>query len=170
MPCNLTADRQVLMMTDLAGEQYELYYDLPTNPQRVAFSNSLYIQKGKKKIAKENIYQEKVAFGKKLCRGFSEGYFMDGDKFISSDPAKPYYREDWKELIARARPSDFFHLANAALSPATVGNGEEELAPAGEDDEHGPSEDAGTGGDDEAAAEALAKAEAAPLGSNSEPS
>lgn len=126
MAFNLTATRLVLVMTDLAGDTYELYYRNPTNAERVAFSNSLYEKKGKKTVAKENVFAEQVAMGKKLCLGFSEGYFMDGDDFISSDKSKPYHREDWKDLIEAARPTDFQKIAIAALQPSAVGSESEQ--------------------------------------------
>lgn len=132
MAFNLTATRLVLVMTDLAGETYELFYRNPTNAERVAFSNSLYEKKGKKTVVKDNVFAEQVAMGKKLCLGFSEGYFMDGDDFISSDKSKPYYCEGWKELIEAARPTDFVKIAIAALQPSAVGSEQDDEDVAGD--------------------------------------
>ncbi|GAB6035445.1 hypothetical protein JCM15519_38770 [Fundidesulfovibrio butyratiphilus] len=126
MPCNLTADRQVLEMIDLAGEEYKLYYRLPTNPQRMAFSASLYTKSGKKTVIKSNIFAEEAALGKKLVTGFSESYFMDGDDFISSNPSEAHYRANWKDLLAAARPSDLAAVARAALRPSQVSAGDED--------------------------------------------
>jgi len=164
MPCNLTADRQVLAMVDQTGEGYDLYFRIPTNAERVAFANALYEKKGRRTVPKDNVFADQVAMGKKLCLGFSEGYFMDGDAFISSDPAKPYYRKDWKDLIEAARPSDFQQIAIVALKPSMPG-GADDLAPG---DEEGEVE--APAGDAEGSDAAQAKAEGAPLESSSEPS
>lgn len=163
MPCNLTATRQVLVMTDQAGETYELYYRLPTNDERVWHSNQLYERKGKRTVIKQNIFAEQVALGRKLILGFSEGYFMDGDLFISSDSSKPYYRTGWRDLLEQARPTDLQSVALAALRPALAGGGDdaEDLVEVAE-----PSED----GEVAAPADAVEAADQAPLASSSEPS
>ena len=135
MACNLTAVRLVLVMTDLSGDTYELYYRQPTNMERVGFSNTLSEKKGKKTVYKENVFAEQAIFGKMLCLGFSEGYFMDGDKFISSDKSNPNYREDWKQLIEVARPTDFQQIAIAVTRPASPGAADDEPDSASEGEE-----------------------------------
>ncbi len=164
MPCNLTATRQVLVMTDQAGETYELYFRMPTNDERVWHSNRLLERKGKKTVIRQNIFAEQVALGRKLIIGFSEGYFMDGDLFISSDPSKPYYRKDWRELLEQARPTDLQGVALAALRPALAGGGD--------DAEEEPVEMAEPSEDSEVAAptDPAEAAEQVPLASSSEPS
>lgn len=150
---------------DLTADNYRL----PTNTERVAYSNSLFAQKGKKRIPKENVFAEQVALGKKIHLGFSEGYFMDGDLFISSDKSKPSYRENFKDLIEAARPSDYQLITQAALRPAqSDATDVEELAPVtGDEPEERPDDEARDTGQAEDAGETAADA---PLGSNSEPS
>ncbi len=148
MPCNLTADRHVLVMTDAAGETYELYHRLLTNAERAVYVNSLYESGGKKAKLKKNIFPEQVALGRKICLGFSEGYFMDGDKFISSDPSKPYFRKDWLGLLEAARPTDLQQIALQALRPSSVAAGSDDI-----DVEPTPSEDAADSPADVAAQE-----------------
>lgn len=127
MPRNLTADRHILSITDnLAGETYDLPCRMPTNAERLAYINSLYVQKGNKRVPKKFIYPEQVALGKKLVLGLPERIFYDGDKPVSSDRNSPNYRDNWRDLFAAGAPDVCQRVQQVMMNAVSVPEAEEE--------------------------------------------
>lgn len=162
MPRDLTVSRHELPLQDnITGEKFSMFYRVPENPERIKFSSSLFVKKGKKTIYKENVFKEQVEFGKSICLGFSEGYFKADGLFISSDPAQPYYRPDWKDLVEKGLPEAFQEIAIKVTRPLKVLD-QDEAMEAIDSDEIEAAEPAQE--------ESAAEAEAAPLASSSEDS
>jgi hypothetical protein len=86
----------------VSGGEVVLYYRTPTPRERAGFLAMTILRKGKK--VKLNAYAAREEYGLEILTGFREGdYGVPGasgePEPVSSDPASPHYRTDWKALI-----------------------------------------------------------------------
>jgi hypothetical protein len=95
------SERNTIRVQDaISGSEIELYYRTPTTKEMVEYQRLLV-----KRVQGKTIYDAvnaRLTMGLKILTGFREGDFGFDGKPISSDPASPNYREDWKELLAES--------------------------------------------------------------------
>lgn len=80
-----------------SGTDIELYYRNPTTQEEVQYQSKSIKRIGRKIVV--NTFETRLEMGLQILTGFREGDFGFDGKPISSDPASPNYREDWKELL-----------------------------------------------------------------------
>ena len=81
----------------ISGTDIELYYRLPSTPERVAYQSKMFRAKGGK--MKMQVLEARLEFGLRILTGFREGDFGFKKKPIASEPQSENYKENWKELI-----------------------------------------------------------------------
>lgn len=81
----------------VTGEKVTLYHRMPATEERVGYATGCWERDGDKLV--NRVAEARAQYGLAILTGFQDGYFMDGEKFISSDPAHPDYAENWKELF-----------------------------------------------------------------------
>jgi hypothetical protein len=92
-----TNTNKLVVHDGLSGGEIELYYRTPTTAERVSYMSRL-VKREKDKV-KMRSAETRLHFGMEILTGFKDGAFgFDGNP-ISSDPAHPNYREDWKDLV-----------------------------------------------------------------------
>lgn len=92
------SDRNDLTIQDtISGSEIGLYYRLPSTKERVAFNKACFKQQNGKLV--NQVVAARAAAGELVLTGFREGDFSFAGQPISSDPASPHYRKDWKQLV-----------------------------------------------------------------------
>ncbi len=99
MPRDLQqTDRNEMIIQDaISACEIVLYYRQPTTPERIGFQRASWVRKGKK--VHNRTAEARAHYGALILTGIREGDFSCGSALISSDPASPAYRADWKELV-----------------------------------------------------------------------
>lgn len=92
------SDKNKMVVNDArSGSEIELYYRNPTTHEEVEYQSKLFKRLGKKVLI--NAFSTRLEMGLKILTGFREGDFGIEGKVISSDPSRPDYKENWKELL-----------------------------------------------------------------------
>lgn len=122
---DLTNEPNIYKIRDgISGEVKEFIYRAPTAMEHQAYAAaSLGLRAGKAVISRKNIAETRVKFGLKILTGIKDNQFGIGGKPISSDPASPNYREDWKQLLEQFAP-DLISLFAVDIFDGTKGIGD----------------------------------------------
>lgn len=129
-------DRNRVVLLDLqGGGKIGIFYATPTTSQVKNFHKESLHRKGHKVLV--DSFDPALKYGLEVITGFDEGSFGYGRDPISSDPASPNYRENWKELLAETA-SDIlitvgrmvFEGVRPEQSAADILMGEEDTEPA----------------------------------------
>ena len=96
-----------------------MLYAMPSTAQRVAFETSAYSREGDTLIDESASARIDAAIG--IVTGWEPaGYFVDVDgKAISTNPASPDYREDWRDLL-KETASDILDVVGRIVFQGTV--------------------------------------------------
>jgi len=140
-----TDRNRLVIFEESVGERKGVYYATPTASQVVRYNRESMKKKGNKvSFDPGEAYMVALRFGSEILTGFDEmnlrenggGTYVpiDGDyaygfdgKPISSDPASPNYREDWKELLKDTAHSHVALVARVAFGGARTEQGGEEI-------------------------------------------
>jgi hypothetical protein len=116
MARELNPTRNVLEIDDkISGSVLSIYYVMPSNPDRVAYSNAFFERKGSKVVAKADSLGIKASFGAKIVAGFEKGAFTLDGKIISSDSSDPDYFPDWKKFMSTSAMDVLAYLATTVF-------------------------------------------------------
>lgn len=141
MARRLGSDRNHIRLKDnlSGGSIIDFYYRMPTTSERTKYGNELVRREGKKLVYRHDETRRK--YGLAILVGIGEGSFevcKDGAWVpLGSDPNKPNYSPDWKEIVAKDAP-DLVELMAAQVfeRPAEVAAPEEpEAEPQAEEGE-----------------------------------
>jgi hypothetical protein len=116
------SDKNSLIIDDSrSGTEIQLFYRNPLTEEEVAYQAALYRKHGKK--VRLNSYEARLKYGLKILTGFREGDFGQDGAPISADPASPYYRENWKDLLRDEAPDIVTTFAFAIFEGARADTG-----------------------------------------------
>ena len=99
------------------GVEVGVYHREPETEEIHQYNNEAIRRKGQKVTFRQT--QAQYKFGAKILKGLVEGAFgvpdEEGKKLVpvSSDPASPDYRQDWKELLLKRAPAVVITLGAA---------------------------------------------------------
>lgn len=120
---DLTTKANVMEIQDgVSGDTHEIYYRMPTNKERAAYSAALFERKGKK--VKDNTFPTRLKFGRRICTGFKKGTFGVDGKAFASGQTDHDYRADWAELLEEGSPEVFVALAFQVFEGTGTGRGD----------------------------------------------
>jgi hypothetical protein len=81
----------------ISESKITLFYRMPTTEERIAYSNSLITRRGTK--VESNIGEARGKYGARILTGFKDGDFATEDGPLSSDPASPNFKPNWKAIL-----------------------------------------------------------------------
>lgn len=90
-------DNTVTLFDPVEKTEVVFSHRAPTSRDRVRHMTRKYERQGDKLINRHHSACMESAL--EVLTGIREGDFLYGDEPLSSDPASPHYREDWKELV-----------------------------------------------------------------------
>ena len=128
------SDRNRVVLQDtVSGTEIGIYYSTPTATQVKSYRQQSVRRKGNKVVVDN--FGPALSFGLEIITGFDEGVFGFDGKPISSDPASPNYREDWKSLLAETAADIVTMVAHIAFDGVKAGKGDAEFEFEGEAEE-----------------------------------
>jgi hypothetical protein len=111
MARDLSAKENTITIKDgISGDNVQFRYRTPTASDIQGYSSATIKRKGNKVIFSP--VQPKLDYGMQILTGVREGDFSFDGKALSSDPASPLFREDWKELLKLHAPDLLILLAS----------------------------------------------------------
>lgn len=123
----------MIMQDHQSDSELHLYYRKPSTRERIDYTNKTFQRRGRKMGTK--LGDQRIRYGARICTGFREGDFVREHAGslvpISSDPASPHYRKDWKSILLE-RDADVFELLAIRVFDAPV----EGVASGGDDDDN----------------------------------
>src|SRR5512146_2566834 len=117
------SDRNRVVLEDASsGTRIGIYYSTPTATQVKAYRQQSIRRKGNKVVL--DSFDPALKFGLEIITGFDERAFGYDGSPISSDPASPAYRSDWKELLKETAADIVTMVAHLAFDGVKAGNGD----------------------------------------------
>jgi hypothetical protein len=93
------SDRNKIVLADaVSGEELVVFYRTPPASVLKSYRQATVRRKGGKVLVDH--FDPARKYGLEIITGIGEGCFGYDGIPISSDPASPAYREDWKDLLA----------------------------------------------------------------------
>ena len=112
----LDAERNALEIDDkISGSVLEIYYQMPTNAQRIRYSNALTVRKGGKVKIARDIFLIQAKFGQELLTGIKKGDFIAGGKAFASESTDPDFDPKWKEHMLAGAADILAYLARTVF-------------------------------------------------------
>lgn len=116
MPRVLDSERNVLEMEDnISGCVLTVFYGMPSNSQRVRYSNALTKRQGGKVKVVKNVFSVQASFGLELLLGIKKGDFVAGGRAFASEQSDPDYDPKWRDHMVSGAPDVLAHLARTAF-------------------------------------------------------
>ncbi|UJX43035.1 hypothetical protein K9F62_10300 [Desulfovibrio sp. JY] len=104
MPREAFPDRNVVEVYDtLSDTEMEFYCDIPTDAQRLAWSNAAE-RKGRKIVITAKTFKKQTMLAAEITNGFRKGDHTVHGSVISSDESDPAYYKDWKPMMIKQMP------------------------------------------------------------------
>jgi hypothetical protein len=113
---------RVVLDDTVSGTKIGIYYATPTAPQVKAYRQQSIRRKGNKVVL--DSFDPALKYGLEIITGFDEGCFGYDGAPISSDPASPAYREDWKELLKETAADIVTMVAHIAFDGVKAEKGD----------------------------------------------
>lgn len=116
MPRECYAEKNVLEVQDkISGDILTLYYNMPTNTDRVSYGNALFVRKGKKVVMVKDPFSIQAKYGLRILSGIKKGDFTNHGKVYASEPSDPDYDPDWKKHVEAGASDVMAYLARHAF-------------------------------------------------------
>jgi hypothetical protein len=109
----------------VGGGKIVLHYATPTATQVKVYRQQSITRKNGKVIF--NNFDPALRFGLEILTGFEEGAFGYDGQPISSDPASPNYRPDWKDLLKDTASDVVTLFAQSVFDGLRAGKADEDL-------------------------------------------
>lgn len=103
-------DNKLTLIDSISGTQIEFTHRTPGTEERVAYQAARFRREGNRMINCSRKAAINAAAG--VLTGIREGDFEINGQPLSSDPASPNYREDWKQLIKDMAGDLLFIMGN----------------------------------------------------------
>lgn len=128
-----TAENELRIFDNLSGSDIVLKYRTPTTKERNDFTNYAIVRKRNR--VEYRVVEAQTLYGARILTGIRDGDFEVPDEDgavvpLSSNPASPNYRADWKELLTK-HASDIVQALGAQVFDRSV---ETDTGPDPEDD------------------------------------
>lgn len=122
---DLTAKRNVIDYDDpISGLTHTIFYRLPTNDERVAYSSDFVLREGDEVKVREDVFAVRLKHGSKLILGFQKGTLGVDGKAIASDPDDEDFCKEWKDHLVAGAPEVVVAVAALALGGGRAKAGE----------------------------------------------
>lgn len=113
------SDRNKVVLADsVSGDELVIFYMTPTAPQVKAYRQQSIKRKGDKMVM--DTFTPGLRIGLEIITGIGEGCFGYDGEPISSDPASPHFRKDWKELLKETACEVVLYVAQVAFDGVKI--------------------------------------------------